>query len=118
MDIRPWGNYKVLQDEKGFKVKIIEVVPGHRLSLQKHNHRTENWVIVQGDGKVTLGDDIILVSVGDHIFVPKNMPHRIENTGKIPLRFVEAQIGDYLEEDDEERLEDDYGRAGYPDKNN
>jgi len=107
---KPWGNYEVLRVEDGFQVKRIEVNPGHRLSLQKHARRAEKWTITRGNGVVTLGDQQILVTPGSVIEVPMESKHRIENTGNQPLIFVEVQLGDYLGEDDIERIEDDYRR--------
>ena len=100
---RPWGWYINVKEEKEcFKIKHICVYPGKRLSLQSHFKRSEHWVMVKGTGKVTVGkDDLIL---------PKETLHRIENIGNENLEFVETQIGNYLEEDDIVRYEDDFGR--------
>jgi len=107
---KPWGNYEVLRVEDGFQVKRIEVNPAHRLSLQKHARRAEKWTITKGNGVVTLDDQQILVTPGSVIEVPMESKHRIENTGNQPLIFIEVQLGDYLGEDDIERIEDDYRR--------
>ena len=107
---RPWGTYEVLEDRKKYKVKEIVVKPKKRLSLQSHEKRSETWVIVQGNGKVDLGDLPIDCSPGKVIFIPKKQQHRIENTGKKNLVFVEVQTGTYFGEDDITRYEDDYGR--------
>ena len=107
---KPWGNYEVLRVEEGFQVKRLEVNPGHRLSLQKHARRAEKWTIAKGNGVVTLDDQEILVTSGSVIEVPIGSKHRIHNTGKEPLIFVEVQLGAYLGEDDIERIEDDYRR--------
>lgn len=109
-DERPWGNYESLLIEKTFQVKRIEVKPGQRLSLQKHKHRAEKWVIVHGEGVVTVGDREVPVSTGSIVEIAKEEVHRMSNTGTKPLIFVETQIGDYLGEDDIVRLEDDYKR--------
>ncbi|MGH7908569.1 MAG: mannose-1-phosphate guanylyltransferase/mannose-6-phosphate isomerase [Thermodesulfobacteriota bacterium] len=108
---RPWGYYLVLEEKDNTKVKRIVVNPGARLSLQKHHHRSEHWVIVQGIAKVINGDLTLILEEKQSTFIPQNNLHRIENIGKIPLEIVEVEIGDYLEEDDIVRYEDDFGRA-------
>jgi len=110
-DSRPWGSYEVLTEGEGYKVKRIVVNPHKRLSLQYHNRREENWVIVRGEGFITLGDKTMPCKRGEKFFIPVGMPHRIENKGDVPLEFIEVQIGDYLGEDDIVRLQDDYGRV-------
>jgi mannose-1-phosphate guanylyltransferase/mannose-6-phosphate isomerase len=109
---RPWGYYKNVEgnDNTGFKVKRISVYPGKRLSLQSHNHRSEHWVIVKGTAKVQVGDDTLFLSKDQHVYIPINTLHRIENIGDDLLEFTETQIGDYLGEDDIVRYEDDFGR--------
>jgi len=109
-DHRPWGYYVVLSDEPDHKVKRIMVHPGKRLSLQRHKHRSEHWVIVKGDALVTLDDKEFQLSKGMSIDVPTGAVHRIENTGMEELAFIEIQQGSYFGEDDIERLEDDFGR--------
>jgi len=108
---RPWGYYLVLEEKDNTKVKRIVVNPGARLSLQKHHHRSEHWVIVQGIAKVINGDLTLILEENQSTYIPQNNLHRIENIGKIPLEIVEVEIGDYLEEDDIVRYEDDFGRA-------
>ena len=110
-DRRPWGSYTVLDEGRDFKVKRIEVLPGRRLSYQRHAQRAEHWVVVQGIAKVTLDDREISVSPGQSIEIAVGMAHRIENTGSEPLVFIEVQRGSYLGEDDIVRLQDDFGRA-------
>ncbi len=111
-DHRPWGYYQVLSDEKpDHKVKRIVVYPGQRLSLQLHHKRSEHWFIVKGEGVVTLGDRQIPVKAGDDVNIPVETPHRIQNTGKEDLVFIEVQTGSYFGEDDIVRLQDDYGRT-------
>jgi mannose-6-phosphate isomerase len=110
-DHRPWGFYIVLSDEPDHKVKRIVVYPGKRLSLQRHQHRSEHWVIVKGDALVTLDDKKFQLSKGMSIDVPTGAAHRIENIGGQDLAFIEIQQGDYFGEDDIERLEDDFGRV-------
>jgi mannose-6-phosphate isomerase len=110
-DERPWGNFTVLDEGEGYKVKRIEVLPGKRLSYQKHARRAEHWFIVQGIAKVTLDDREFKLSAGEYIDIPVGAAHRIENPGDVKLIFIEAQRGDYLGEDDIVRLQDDYGRS-------
>lgn len=110
-DDRPWGCYEVLLDDDRCKVKRITVLPGKRLSYQRHERRAEHWFMVTGQGVVTLDGREVVVPSGSAIDIPKNAAHRIENRGNAPLVFIEVQTGDYFGEDDIERLEDDYGRA-------
>ncbi len=116
---RPWGSYTVLAEGDQFKVKTLEVRPGQRLSYQQHKRRAEHWFVVAGQGVVTLNDRAIEVRPGDSVDVPLGAAHRIQNTGSVPLVFVEVQHGDYFGEDDIVRLDDDYGRleAGAPSAN-
>ena len=109
-DRRPWGNYTVLEEDRGFKVKRIEVLPGKRLSYQKHAQRAEHWFVVEGTAKVTLDDEEITVRAGEAIDVPVGAAHRVENPGEENLVFIEVQRGSYLGEDDIVRLQDDFGR--------
>ncbi|MBL8151604.1 MAG: phosphomannose isomerase type II C-terminal cupin domain [Blastocatellia bacterium] len=111
-DKRPWGIYQVLDEGKSFKVKRIEVLPGKRLSYQKHAKRAEHWVIVQGKGKITLDGYEIVLQFGESIDIGIGVAHRIENIGTEKLIFIEIQSGTYFGEDDIVRLEDDYGRIG------
>lgn len=112
-DERPWGSYTVLEDAtaEGFKVKRLTVNPGARLSYQRHRQRAEHWFVVAGTATVTIDDVVSDVPTGQAIDVPLGAAHRIENRGEIPMIFVEVQQGDYLGEDDIERLADDYGRV-------
>jgi len=110
-DVRPWGRYHVLADEKDHKVKRIIVHPGKRLSLQRHHRRAEHWYVVQGRGIVTLDNVEIVVSAGQAVDIPLGAAHRILNTGGGDLVYIEVQTGDYFGEDDIERLADDYGRV-------
>lgn len=111
-DERPWGNYTVIDEGDGFKVKRIEVLPEKRLSYQKHKHRAEHWFVVRGTAKVTLNDREILVKTGEAIDIATGDAHRVANpeTSEL-LIFIETQRGDYLGEDDIERIEDDFGRT-------
>ena len=110
-DRRPWGTFTVLDEGEKFKVKRIEVLPGKRLSYQKHSKRAEHWVVVQGIAKVTLDDREIIVSAGEAIDIATGSAHRVENPGTDMLVFIEVQRGSYLGEDDIVRLHDDFGRA-------
>ncbi len=110
-DRRPWGAFTVLDEGDNFKVKRIEVLPGKRLSYQKHAQRAEHWVVVQGIAKVTLDDRDIEVKSGEAIDIAIGSAHRVENTSDELLVFIEVQRGSYLGEDDIVRLQDDFGRA-------
>ena len=110
-DRRPWGTFTVLDEADGFKVKRIEVLPGKRLSYQKHAQRAEHWFVVAGTAKVTLDGGEIFVETGHAVDIPKGAAHRVENPGETNLVFIEVQQGGYLGEDDIVRLEDDFGRA-------
>lgn len=109
---RPWGYYTVLEDQTtGFKIKRIEVDPGCSLSLQRHQHRSEHWVVVSGTATVVRDGETITVAKNESAYIPIGVKHRLENRGKIPLQIIEVQVGEYLEEDDIERFEDVYGRT-------
>jgi mannose-6-phosphate isomerase len=110
-DVRPWGEYTVLEDAPTFKVKRIEVRPGKRLSLQKHQRRSEHWFVVQGSGQVVLDERTVEVAAGTSVDIPAGTAHRVTNTGQADLIFVEVQHGTYFGEDDIIRLQDDFGRA-------
>ena len=107
---RPWGNFFVIHEMDNYKIKRIEVDPGKRLSYQYHNSRSEVWVIINGEGKIVLNEEIIKNKKGDSINIPKRTKHRIENTGKEKTVFIEVQTGEYFGEDDIVRIEDDYNR--------
>lgn len=108
---RPWGRYTVLDESDGYKVKRMTVDPGERLSYQRHAQRAEHWFVVTGSARVTLDDQLHTVEAGHAIDIPRGAAHRVENPGPEMLVFVEVQRGDYLGEDDIERLDDDYGRG-------
>jgi len=110
-DRRPWGSYTVLEEGPNYKVKRIDVLPGKRLSYQKHSQRSEHWFVIQGTGRMTLNEEHILLGPGEAIDVPVGAAHRIENIGADVLSFVEVQLGQYLGEDDIVRLHDDFGRG-------
>ncbi len=109
-DERPWGSFTVLEDGGSYKVKRIDVLPGKRLSYQRHARRAEHWVIVAGAARVTLDGREINLSAGESVDIPLGAAHRIENPGTARLTFIEVMRGDYLGEDDIVRLEDDFGR--------
>lgn len=108
---RPWGSFTVLEDSKGYKIKRIEVKPGHRLSLQMHHHRSEHWIVVSGTAKVTCGDREEILLTNQSTYVPQCTTHRLENPGVIDLVLIEVQNGEYLGEDDIVRFQDDYARS-------
>jgi mannose-1-phosphate guanylyltransferase/mannose-6-phosphate isomerase len=107
---RPWGYYQTADSGGRYQVKRICVHPGGRLSLQKHFHRAEHWVVVHGTAEVTVGDEVKLVHENESIYVPMGAVHRLANPGKIPLELIEVQVGSYLGEDDIIRLDDVYQR--------
>lgn len=109
---RPWGSFTILDEGENYKVKRLEVLPGKRLSYQRHSHRSEHWMVVRGTAKVTLNDEEILVHTGEALDIPLGAAHRIENSpGNEKLVIIETQTGDYFGEDDIERLDDDFGRS-------
>jgi mannose-1-phosphate guanylyltransferase / mannose-6-phosphate isomerase len=108
---RPWGYYQDVDVAPRYRVKRIVVKPGSKLSLQKHFHRSEHWVVVTGTAEVTLGSDVRSVHENESIYIPIGSVHRLANPGKIPLELIEVQVGSYLGEDDIVRLDDVYGRG-------
>lgn len=110
-EIRPWGSFTVLEAEEKFKVKRIVVTPGKRLSLQKHHHRSEHWVVVAGSARVTVGQEQKLLHPNQSVYIPLGEIHRIENPGTIDLILIEVQYGEYTGEDDIVRIEDDFQRV-------
>jgi starch synthase len=110
-DYRPWGYYKVLEEEKdAFKIKRITLNQGKRISYQLHHHRSEHWIVVKGMAKVTIDGKVKFVRPGESIFMKAGQKHRLENPGKMALELIEVQMGEYLEEDDIVRFDDEYGR--------
>lgn len=107
---RPWGTYTILEDTPGYKIKRIVVQPGQRLSLQKHFHRSEHWIVVSGTATVTVGEENILVRPNESTYIKMGEIHRLTNEGKIPVVLIEAQVGEYTGEDDIIRITDDYNR--------
>ena len=108
---RPWGTYESVDSDQGFQVKRIVVNPGARLSLQKHAHRAEHWVVVRGKARVTRDREIFDLVANQSAYIPLGAVHRLENPGQRALHLIEVQAGDYLGEDDIVRLEDNYGRT-------
>jgi mannose-6-phosphate isomerase-like protein (cupin superfamily) len=111
IDKRPWGSFTILDEAEDYKVKRIEVLPGKRLSYQRHTRRSEHWFIVRGTAKVTLNGSEFLVKTGETVIVELGDAHRVENPGDELLVFIETQTGEYFGEDDIIRLEDDFGRV-------
>ena len=110
-ELRPWGSFTILEEGRGYKIKRIEVKPGHRLSLQMHHHRSEHWIVVSGTARVVCGDEEQTLSSNQSTYVPQCTRHRLENPGVIPLVLIEVQNGEYLGEDDIIRFQDDYART-------
>jgi len=108
---RPWGWYQTMDLGDRFRVKRIQVSPGKKLSLQKHHHRAEHWVVVRGTAEVTRDGEVVLLRENESIYLPLGCIHRLANPGKIPVEIIEIQTGAYLEEDDIVRIEDDFGRS-------
>ena len=108
---RPWGMFETLIDAKGYKVKKITVKPGKRLSLQKHYHRNEHWIVVSGTAEVEVGDKSFTLRPNESTYIKMGEKHRLANPGKIPLVIIEVQVGEYTGEDDIVRIEDDYERT-------
>jgi len=108
---RPWGAYQRIDIGNRFQVKRITVKPGGRLSLQKHHHRSEHWVVVSGTAEVTVGDKIMELHENESTYIPIGEIHRLANPGKVPLEIIEVQVGSYTGEDDIIRIEDVYGRG-------
>lgn len=110
-DHRPWGWFETLKITARFQVKRIHVNPGEALSLQSHHHRSEHWIVVEGTAKVTVDQEIKLVTEGESVYIPIGSVHQLENPGKIPMVLIEVQTGSYLGEDDIIRYEDKYARS-------
>ena len=108
---RPWGTYYNALEETGFKIKKIVVKPNSRLSLQSHEHRSEHWVVAEGQALVTVGDKEIKMERDQYIYIPKGSIHRLQNLGQNDLVLIEVQLGNYLGEDDIKRYQDDYNRT-------
>ena len=108
---RPWGHFEVVRDDDAFKIKLIFVRPGHRLSLQRHQRRSEHWVVASGRADVEVGEHRLQLGPGESVDVPRLTWHRLGNSGSEDLVLLELQMGEYFGEDDIERRADDYGRA-------
>ncbi len=109
---RPWGTFDCTDSGERFQVKRITVNPGARLSLQKHHHRAEHWIVVNGTAEVTCDEKVFFLSENESTYIPLGSVHRLANPGKLPLELIEVQSGSYLGEDDIERFDDVYGREG------
>ncbi len=110
-ETRPWGQFRTLEAGPGYKVKQLVVLPGHRLSLQKHRYRMEHWVVVAGTATVINGAETLRLRPADSTVIPRNGWHRIENRGRLPVIVIEVQYGTRVVESDILRREDDYGRT-------
>lgn len=108
---RPWGSWCVLDMQQNTVVKRLVLVPGGRISLQRHKHRSERWIVLKGAATIRCGREILLLTSGDSVFIPSGTMHRLSNEQKEPLEVLEVQIGDVLSEEDIERFTDDYGRV-------
>jgi mannose-6-phosphate isomerase-like protein (cupin superfamily) len=108
---RPWGSYQTLALAEGYQAKLIKVNPQGRLSLQKHFKRSEHWVVVQGEPRITVDDQVRTYQVGESVRIPLEAKHRLENLTDQPVAIIEVQIGNYLGEDDIQRFDDIYGRT-------
>lgn len=108
---RPWGSYKIIEYKKHCLVKQIDVFPGEMLSLQSHSHRSEHWTVVSGVAQVQRGNETLNLEKDEALVIPKNTKHRLANKTKYPLRIIEIQYGDILDENDIVRYDDLYGRC-------
>jgi mannose-1-phosphate guanylyltransferase/mannose-6-phosphate isomerase len=109
---RPWGSYTVLEKSPGYQVKRLSLKPGAVLSLQRHQHRAEHWVVVKGQASIVHGDESLLLNENESTYIPAGMIHQLANQTDEVLEVIEVQTGSYLEEDDIERLDDPYQRQG------
>ncbi len=110
VSLRPWGSWTSLLRGPGYQIKLLEITPGKKPSLQRHHHRSEHWIVIAGTALVTRDDERFEVHVNESAFIPVGAVHRIENCGKVPLKVIEVQVGEYLGEDDIVRLSDDWNR--------
>jgi mannose-1-phosphate guanylyltransferase len=108
---RPWGGYSSVLNGERFQVKRLFVKPGKRLSLQKHFHRAEHWVVVRGTAEVQVGEETRTLRENESVYIPQGAIHRLSNPGKILIELIEVQTGSYLGEDDIVRVEDEFGRT-------
>lgn len=109
-EIRPWGFYRIIEENENYKIKYIYVAPGQRLSLQRHKYRAESWVIIHGRSFITIDDSTFIIRERESVSIEKGQLHRIEAPADDYIEFIEIQTGTYFGEDDIERIEDDYGR--------
>lgn len=109
--VRPWGEWTVLELQPNVVIKRLQVYPGGRISLQRHQFRTERWIVTEGVATVRCDDKVLQLHVGESTMIPCGCIHRLSNEGELPLAIIEIQMGSYLSEDDIERFNDDYGRA-------
>ena len=108
---RPWGSYLSIAEDKKWQVKLITVKPGEKLSLQMHHHRSEHWIVVKGEARVEIENQVFSLTENKSTYIPIEAKHRLSNPGKEPLKLIEVQSGSYLGEDDIVRFEDKYGRS-------
>lgn len=108
---RPWGDVSAVLSGERFEVKRLHVRPGRKISLQKHHHRSEHWIVVRGTAEITVGDETRLLHENESVYIPQGVVHRLTNPGKIPLELIEVQTGSYLRDDDTVRLDDEFGRT-------
>lgn len=111
-DERPWGYYEILSERAGCRIKKVVVLPGHRMSLQRHRQRAEHWFVLAGAGRVIVEENERGIAAGDSVDIPAGSVHRVSNPGNEDLVIIEIQTGRYFGEDDIERIADDYGRQG------
>ncbi len=107
---RPWGSYTLLEQGEGYKIKKIRVEAGKRLSLQMHRHRSEHWVVISGTARVQRGEEVVDITINQSTYIPRGVKHRLDNPGTVPLEIIEVQNGEYVEETDIVRFDDDYRR--------
>ncbi|MCL4873472.1 mannose-1-phosphate guanylyltransferase/mannose-6-phosphate isomerase [bacterium] len=107
---RPWGSYTLLETGEGYKIKRIRVEPKKRLSLQLHHHRSEHWVVISGTARVQRGEEVVDIAINQSTYIPRGVKHRLENATDVPLEIIEVQNGEYVEEEDIVRFEDDFQR--------
>ncbi|TLM79463.1 MAG: cupin domain-containing protein, partial [Actinobacteria bacterium] len=108
--LRPWGSWTLLMKGEGFQIKSIDVLPGHRLSLQSHQHRSEHWIVIEGTARVECDSVVSDLEANESAYLPAGAVHRLENAGEVALKVIEVAVGGYLGEDDIVRYEDDFGR--------
>lgn len=109
--VRPWGKSSILSEGTGYQIRTITLLPEKRISLQRHFHRSEHWVVISGTAEVIRGEETFYLSENESTYIPKTTRHRLTNPGKVPLEIIEVQMGSFINEDDIERYEDDFGRA-------